>query len=144
VGRDAPLEQFLQELAIRSKEPPLDGKSVTLMTIHGAKGREFDHVYVAGLAEDVLPSYQSVKAGRPVRKWRKSGEIASWLLHGHVSGSACRTPIGIVGGQSSHLDFWVRWAFNFPPLRQRRASNLDVDFYGWGRSVELNPGKSAR
>lgn len=63
VGRDAPLEQFLQELAIRSKEPPSDGKSVTLMTIHGAKGREFDHVYVAGLAEDVLPSFQSIKAG---------------------------------------------------------------------------------
>jgi superfamily I DNA/RNA helicase len=33
------------------------------MTIHGAKGKEFDHVYVVGLAEDILPSFQSVKAG---------------------------------------------------------------------------------
>ena len=33
------------------------------MTIHSAKGKEFDHVYVVGLAEDVLPSFQSVKAG---------------------------------------------------------------------------------
>lgn len=63
IGRDAPLEQFLQELAIRSKEPPVDSRAVTLMTIHGAKGKEFDHVYVVGLAEDVLPSFQSVKAG---------------------------------------------------------------------------------
>lgn len=63
IGRDAPLEQFLQELAIRSKEPPIDARTVTLMTIHGAKGKEFDHVYVAGLAEDVLPSFQSLKAG---------------------------------------------------------------------------------
>jgi DNA helicase-2/ATP-dependent DNA helicase PcrA len=29
------------------------------MTVHGAKGREFDIVYLIGLAEDVMPSYQS-------------------------------------------------------------------------------------
>ena len=63
VGRHAPLEQFLQELALRSKEPPVGPNAVTLMTIHSAKGKEFDHVYVIGLAEDVLPSFQSVKAG---------------------------------------------------------------------------------
>jgi DNA helicase-2/ATP-dependent DNA helicase PcrA len=63
IGRDAPLEPFLQELALRSKEPPVGPTTVTLMTIHGAKGKEFDHVYVIGLAEDVLPSFQSVKAG---------------------------------------------------------------------------------
>ncbi|TCQ96206.1 ATP-dependent helicase [Neorhizobium sp. JUb45] len=63
LGRDAPLEQFLQELAIRSKEAPVGNNTVTLMTIHGAKGKEFDHVYVVGLAEDILPSFQSLKAG---------------------------------------------------------------------------------
>ncbi len=63
IGRAAPLEQFLQELALRSKEPPVGPNTVTLMTIHSAKGKEFDHVYVVGLAEDVLPSFQSVKAG---------------------------------------------------------------------------------
>jgi len=63
IGRDAPLEQFLQELALRSKEPPVGPTTVTLMTIHSAKGKEFDHVYVIGLAEGVLPSFQSVKAG---------------------------------------------------------------------------------
>ena len=63
IGRNAPLEQFLQELAIRSKEPPIDSRTITLMTIHGSKGKEFDHVYVAGLAEDILPSFQSLKAG---------------------------------------------------------------------------------
>jgi DNA helicase-2/ATP-dependent DNA helicase PcrA len=63
IGRDAPLEQFLQELAIRSKEAPVGNNTVTLMTIHGAKGKEFDHVYVVGLAEGILPSFQSLKAG---------------------------------------------------------------------------------
>ncbi|WP_404425172.1 ATP-dependent helicase [Thalassospira australica] len=58
-----PLEKFLQELAMRSKEPPIKANTVTLMTIHGAKGKEFDIVFVAGLAEEVLPSFQSVRAG---------------------------------------------------------------------------------
>ena len=33
------------------------------MTVHAAKGREFDYVYVVGLAEDVMPSYQSRQKG---------------------------------------------------------------------------------
>jgi DNA helicase II / ATP-dependent DNA helicase PcrA len=63
IGRNAPLEQFLQELQMRSKEPAPKAGTVTLMTIHGAKGREFDFVYVIGLAEDILPSYQSKQKG---------------------------------------------------------------------------------
>jgi len=63
IGRDASLDKFLQELSLRSKEPPMKPNTVTLMTIHAAKGREFDHVYLIGLAEDVLPSYHSLKAG---------------------------------------------------------------------------------
>jgi DNA helicase-2/ATP-dependent DNA helicase PcrA len=63
VGRQLPLDQFLQELQLRSKEPLPKPGTVTLMTVHGAKGREFDYVYVVGLAEDVLPSYQSRQKG---------------------------------------------------------------------------------
>jgi DNA helicase-2/ATP-dependent DNA helicase PcrA len=63
IGRNAPIDQFLQELQLRSKEPTPKPNSVTLMTIHGAKGKEFDFVYVVGLAEDVMPSYQSRQKG---------------------------------------------------------------------------------
>ena len=63
LGRDVPLDQFLQELQLRSKEPSPKPGIVSLMTIHGAKGREFDVVYVIGLAEEVMPSFQSLKKG---------------------------------------------------------------------------------
>jgi DNA helicase-2/ATP-dependent DNA helicase PcrA len=63
IGKGAPLEQFLQELQLRSKEPAPKPHSVTLMTIHGAKGREFERVYVIGLAEDIMPSFQSRQKG---------------------------------------------------------------------------------
>lgn len=63
LGGDAPLESFLHELELRSKEPPSVPDCVTLMTIHGSKGKEFDHVYLIGLADDVLPSFQSKNKG---------------------------------------------------------------------------------
>lgn len=62
-GSNCTLDQFLQELELRSKEPTPPSNSVSLMTIHGAKGREFDFVYVLGLSEDTLPSFQAKKAG---------------------------------------------------------------------------------
>lgn len=63
LGTDATLDSFLHELEMRSKEPPITSNTVALMTIHAAKGKEFDFVYLIGLAEDVLPSFQSKKKG---------------------------------------------------------------------------------
>ena len=61
--RDATLDQFVDELHLRSKEPAALRDAVSLMTIHGAKGREFDTVYLIGLAEEVLPSFHSLRRG---------------------------------------------------------------------------------
>jgi DNA helicase-2/ATP-dependent DNA helicase PcrA len=33
------------------------------MTIHGAKGKEFEHVILQGVVEDMMPSFQSKKKG---------------------------------------------------------------------------------
>jgi DNA helicase-2/ATP-dependent DNA helicase PcrA len=63
LGEHLTLEAFLQELQMHSKEPTPKPNTVVLMTIHGAKGKEFDHVYLVGLVEDELPSFQSKKKG---------------------------------------------------------------------------------
>jgi DNA helicase-2/ATP-dependent DNA helicase PcrA len=55
------LSELLQGIALRPKEPPPDPNAVSLSTVHAAKGLEFDHVWLAGLAEDILPSWQSLK-----------------------------------------------------------------------------------
>lgn len=60
-GGDIDLAELLQGLALRPKEPQPDPDAVTLSTIHSAKGLEFDHVWLMGLAETVLPSWQSLK-----------------------------------------------------------------------------------
>ena len=61
IGVPTDPERFLQELDLRSKEPPVRPDTVPLMTIHGAKGNEFEHIYLIGLAEDVLPTFHSKK-----------------------------------------------------------------------------------
>ncbi|HYV03196.1 MAG TPA: ATP-dependent helicase [Blastocatellia bacterium] len=62
-GQELELGELVQGLALRSKEPPRDPNSVALMTIHSSKGLEFDVVYVIGLAEGEMPSWQSLKQG---------------------------------------------------------------------------------
>lgn len=63
LGDELTLEAFLQELEMHSKEPPPRPNTAILMTIHGAKGKEFEHVYLIGLVEDELPSFQSRRKG---------------------------------------------------------------------------------
>jgi DNA helicase-2/ATP-dependent DNA helicase PcrA len=63
LGENPTLEAFLQELQMHSKEAAPKPNTVVLMSIHGAKGKEFDHVYLVGLVEDELPSFQSKQKG---------------------------------------------------------------------------------
>jgi DNA helicase II / ATP-dependent DNA helicase PcrA len=62
-GGEPDLNELVQGISLRSKEPPRDPGAVALMTVHAAKGLEFDRVYVIGLAESVLPSWQSLQKG---------------------------------------------------------------------------------
>jgi ATP-dependent DNA helicase Rep len=56
------LAEVLNHLALMdrlSREEDDDADAVRLMTLHAAKGLEFDHVYLAGVEEDVLPHRNS-------------------------------------------------------------------------------------
>ena len=57
------LDEWLQNVALLTdmdNEKPEERNRVTLMTVHGAKGLEFDCVYVAGLEENLFPSLMSM------------------------------------------------------------------------------------
>lgn len=58
-----PLSAFLQELDLSPKTLPIPPGAVRCYTIHNAKGMEFPRVFLMGLAEDVLPSFQAIKEG---------------------------------------------------------------------------------
>lgn len=64
LGRsEVTLSALLQGLDLRSKELPAPDNAVLCFTIHTAKGMEFEHVYLLGMAEDQLPSWAAVKKG---------------------------------------------------------------------------------
>ncbi len=63
LGTDPPLGQFLQQIDLRQKTPPPGTDDVQCLTIHLAKGKEFRHVYLAGLVEQELPSYRAIQGG---------------------------------------------------------------------------------
>jgi ATP-dependent DNA helicase UvrD/PcrA len=63
LGDRMTLEAFLQEMDLSPKVPAPPPNATRCLTIHGAKGMEFEHVYLVGLVEDELPSYQAAKKG---------------------------------------------------------------------------------
>lgn len=76
-GGDPTLSQFLQELDLRQKSPPAGANDTQCLTIHLAKGKEFDHVYLMGLAQEQLPSYYAVRdSGRAMEEERRSCFVA--------------------------------------------------------------------
>ena len=61
------LNGFLEEVALVAEVDQLDASEnrVTLMTLHSAKGLEFDHVYLSGLEDGLFPSFRSVASDDP-------------------------------------------------------------------------------
>jgi len=60
------LRGFLQEVALVSEtdQPQAENERVTLMTLHAAKGLEFDAVFVAGCEEELLPHSRALSEMR--------------------------------------------------------------------------------
>ncbi len=54
---DATLEDFLNQVALISEIDRMDkdANAITLMTVHSAKGLEFDYVFIAGMNEGLFP-----------------------------------------------------------------------------------------
>ncbi len=77
LGGSPTLNQFLQELDLSPKASLPSSTDVQCLTIHSAKGREFQHVYLVGLAEDQLPSYYAIQSrGRAVEEERRNCFVA--------------------------------------------------------------------
>ena len=71
-----PLDRFLQELHLRTKEPVPSSGAPALVTIHRAKGREFDTVYLIGMAEEILPSWRSLRSDVQMEEERRECFVA--------------------------------------------------------------------
>jgi len=63
-GKCTPLE-YLTEVGLKTDiDEWSSDDSVNLMTLHNTKGLEFSVVFIAGLSEEMLPHYRSIKEGK--------------------------------------------------------------------------------
>ena len=62
-GAGIKLHDYLPQLGLTSKERNPGKDAVRCMTVHRAKGPEFRHVYLIGLAQEVLPSFHTLRRG---------------------------------------------------------------------------------
>ena len=67
-GEDLTLNIYLQHMDLAPKTPRPGPNAVRCMTVHGAKGLEFKHVYLIGMAQEVFPSFQALRKGAASRE----------------------------------------------------------------------------
>jgi DNA helicase-2/ATP-dependent DNA helicase PcrA len=71
------LAGYLQHVSLlTSADTEGEGPAVQLMTVHAAKGLEFDHVFVAGLEEGVFPSMRNMENGDGLEEERRLMYVA--------------------------------------------------------------------
>lgn len=72
------LDMFLQQVLLMTSEDKDndEGDKVSLMTIHAAKGLEFPHVYVAGMEENLFPSFMSISSRQELEEERRLFYVA--------------------------------------------------------------------
>ena len=78
-GRDDKLPAFLEGVALltdQDSEKPEDNNKVTLMTIHSAKGLEFENVFIVGMEEELFPAQQSVYTPSALEEERRLFYVA--------------------------------------------------------------------
>lgn len=102
------LEQFLEEVALL-QEHIIDESThdyISLMTLHAAKGLEFDTVILTGLEENILPSTQSTYKQESVEEERR-------LLY-----------VGITRARERLLLTHVRYRYLFGSMTDQRTSRF--------------------
>ncbi|MGB4109327.1 MAG: 3'-5' exonuclease, partial [Desulfomonilia bacterium] len=63
--------RYLEEKALMSAVDMDAGESVSVMTLHMSKGLEFDHVFILGLEEGLLPHARSMDTSREIEEERR-------------------------------------------------------------------------
>lgn len=88
------LDRFMENVALLTDadtENYEDRDKVSLMTIHAAKGLEFDHVYIVGAEEDLFPSKRTLQVPKEMEEERRLFYVALTRAKKKVSISFAET-----------------------------------------------------
>ena len=76
---EATIEEWIQNVMLTSdmdKDNPEDKNKVTLMTVHSAKGLEYDYVYIVGMEENLFPSQRAIESIDGIEEERRLFYVA--------------------------------------------------------------------
>ncbi|MGF1583923.1 MAG: ATP-dependent helicase [Bacteroidales bacterium] len=116
-GESASLTTFLQTVSLLSDadtEKPDDRDKVTLMTIHSAKGLEFDHIFIGGLEEELFPNKFSAASETELEEERR-------LFYVAITRAGSTATI-------SHAQSRYRWGVPTMCRPSRFISEIDAQF----------------
>ncbi len=105
-GGSMPLHTYLQQLDLASKSPPPGPSALRCLTVHRAKGLEFEHVYLIGMAQEVFPSYRALQKGQTsaeVEEERRSCFVAITRAQETLTMTRARRYLGYVKRPSQFL-----------------------------------------
>jgi len=92
-GDQPNLEEYLQNISLQTDIDNVDEneEAVKLMTMHNVKGLEFDHVFIVGLEDGLIPHSRSIYDMGNVEEERRLLYVAITRARKNVKLSYCRT-----------------------------------------------------
>ncbi|MBP7866869.1 MAG: UvrD-helicase domain-containing protein [Acidobacteria bacterium] len=82
---------FLDRLSLfTDSEEGSDNGRVVLMTLHGAKGLEFDHVFIVGLEEGLVPHFRAMDNPDDIEEERRLLYVGMTRARRHLTLSRCQ------------------------------------------------------
>jgi DNA helicase II / ATP-dependent DNA helicase PcrA len=132
-GEPANLAGFLQNIALLTDadtEKDEDNNKVKIMTIHSAKGLEFNYVFIAGVEEELFPGRFSTLTQQDLEEERRLFYVAITRAKKRASVSYAKTRMR-----------WGNIVFSSP---SRFISEIDPDFLEYYENPYSSSGKKDR
>jgi len=85
--QDRSIAGYLQNISLMTDADQDDGEqdTVTLMSVHAAKGLEYKSVFVVGLEENLFPSYMSMSSPEQIDEERRLFYVAITRAEAHLT-----------------------------------------------------------
>ncbi len=81
-NHDLTLDEFLNDISLQSEQDQVEEDTITIMSIHAAKGLEFEHLFVIGLEEEFFPL---LGEGCNMEEERRLGYVAITRAKSHLT-----------------------------------------------------------
>lgn len=136
-GEPSGLVSYLESVALltnQDNEKKEDRDKVTLMTVHSAKGLEFENIYIVGLEENLFPSIMSIGENSKLEEERRLFYVAitrakslatlSFARHRYKWGNLedCKPSRFLDDIDDKYLDYHLNKRLNIKPERNERKS----------------------